>query len=289
MSFRGQPKFGGNERKLLAPGQGHWIRRKYRPLWLNAAVEFTHLFSFNNDLLCAHYGVRPSSGAGDTAVNQTHKSPALKSGDWEWPVTSEHLGTEQIPRAAELSKHTDLVNGGDSGGDTKPSSQWITVLPPPWPYLPRPTSVLPSQHKRWGDHSSPKGRDTVRGTGSSWKMKMHWCQCSSPTWVGKGTVKHLHQNLLRTSLVAQWLRILLPTQGTRVRALVREDPTCLRATKSVHHNYWACTLEPTSHNYWAHVPQLLKPTRLEPVLRNKRSHHNEKPAHHNRVAPARCT
>ena len=28
------------------------------------------------------------------------------------------------------------------------------------------------------------------------------------------------------SLVAQWLRICLPMQGTRVRALVREDPTC---------------------------------------------------------------
>ena len=29
-----------------------------------------------------------------------------------------------------------------------------------------------------------------------------------------------------TSLVAQWLRIRLPMQGTQVRALVREDPTC---------------------------------------------------------------
>ena len=29
-----------------------------------------------------------------------------------------------------------------------------------------------------------------------------------------------------TSLVAQWLRIHLPVQGTWVRALVREDPTC---------------------------------------------------------------
>ena len=28
-----------------------------------------------------------------------------------------------------------------------------------------------------------------------------------------------------TSLVAQWLRICLPMQGTRVRALVQEDPT----------------------------------------------------------------
>ena len=41
------------------------------------------------------------------------------------------------------------------------------------------------------------------------------------------------------SLVAQWLRIRLPMQGTQVRALVREDPTCRGATKPVHHNYRA--------------------------------------------------
>ena len=35
----------------------------------------------------------------------------------------------------------------------------------------------------------------------------------------------------RASLVAQWLRIRLPMQGTRVRALVQEDPTCRGATK----------------------------------------------------------
>ena len=39
------------------------------------------------------------------------------------------------------------------------------------------------------------------------------------------------------SLVAQWLRIRLPMQGTRVRALVWEDPTCRGPTKPVRHNY----------------------------------------------------
>ena len=72
----------------------------------------------------------------------------------------------------------------------------------------------------------------------------------------------------------------LPMQGTWVQTLIWEDPTCHRTTKPVHHNYWACALEPTSHNYWAHVPQLLKPMQLEPVLCNKRSHRNEKPVHH---------
>ena len=85
----------------------------------------------------------------------------------------------------------------------------------------------------------------------------------------------------RTSLVAQWLRIRLPMQGTRVQSLVQEDPTCRGATKPVHHSYRACTLEPASHSYGARMPQLLKPARLDPVLCNKRSHCNEKPTHHN--------
>ena len=48
--------------------------------------------------------------------------------------------------------------------------------------------------------------------------------------------------------MTQWLRILLPMQGTPVLFLVQEDPTCLRVTTellgvhhtellSVHHNY----------------------------------------------------
>ena len=39
------------------------------------------------------------------------------------------------------------------------------------------------------------------------------------------------------SLVAQWLRICLPMQGTRVQALVWEDPTCHGATRPMSHNY----------------------------------------------------
>ena len=43
-----------------------------------------------------------------------------------------------------------------------------------------------------------------------------------------------------TSLVAQWLIIHLPMQGTWIGALgalVRGDPTCCGAAKLVHHNY----------------------------------------------------
>ena len=70
---------------------------------------------------------------------------------------------------------------------------------------------------------------------------------------------HYLRNHFGTSLVAQWLRICLPMQGTRVRSLVQEDPTCHGATKPMCHNYWACALQPVSHDYWASEPQLLDP------------------------------
>ena len=60
----------------------------------------------------------------------------------------------------------------------------------------------------------------------------------------------------RASLVAQWLRICLPMQGTRVRALVWEDPTCRGATRPVSHNYWACASG-------ACAPQQERPRRWE--------------------------
>ena len=89
------------------------------------------------------------------------------------------------------------------------------------------------------------------------------------------------RNFSRTSLVAQWLRIRLPMQGTWVRTLVREDPTCRGATKPVCHNYWACALlEPTCHNYWACAPRACAPQQEKPPQWEAR-------APQRRAAPAR--
>ena len=119
----------------------------------------------------------------------------------------------------------------------------------------------------------------------NWKMVLILCWHASRQLLSTSKCKavmSLFNNVIGgDSLVVQCLRIRLPMQGTRVRALAREYPTCRGATKPVHHNYWACALEPSSHNYWAHVPQLLKPAHLEPMLRNKRSHLSERPAHRN--------
>ena len=62
------------------------------------------------------------------------------------------------------------------------------------------------------------------------------------------------------------LRALGPTSHTN-------EPLC--------HNYWSpWALESASHSYWTGMLQLLKPVSLEPMLCNKRSHCNERPAYH---------
>ena len=65
----------------------------------------------------------------------------------------------------------------------------------------------------------------------------------------------------------------LPMQVTQVQSLVQKDPTQLRATK------------PMLHNYRARVPQLPNPTHLKPMLCTRRSRCNEKLVHGNREEP----
>ena len=55
-----------------------------------------------------------------------------------------------------------------------------------------------------------------------------------------GVSENIKNQRKGASLVAQWLRICLTMQGTQIRALVWEDPTCHRVTGPVRHNYWAC-------------------------------------------------
>ena len=80
--------------------------------------------------------------------------------------------------------------------------------------------------------------------------------------------------MVGTLLVAQWLRIHLPMQGTWVRAL-RFEPWSGKISHA------AQQLSPRATTTEARMPQLLKPVHLEPVLRNKRSHRSEKLVHRN--------
>ena len=100
---------------------------------------------------------------------------------------------------------------------------------------------------------------------NSWQV----VRCSSFAWHPSSPVQKTG-----TSLVAPWLRIRLPMQGTQVWSLVQEDTTCCRAAKPVRHNYWACALEPGE----VRCRKYFSSHALEPVLCNKRSHCNQKPA-----------
>ena len=70
---------------------------------------------------------------------------------------------------------------------------------------------------------------------------------------GKGQQKHggekwIKEEILGASLVAQWLRVCLPMQGTRVRALVREDPHAAEQLGPCATTTEPACLEPVSHN-----------------------------------------
>ena len=84
------------------------------------------------------------------------------------------------------------------------------------------------EEQRRGRRGEKGGRHGGRGSSSQTKEISQ-----TETWNNKYIVR----NCVGTSLVAKWLRIHLPMQGTRVRALVWEDPTYRRATKPMHHNY----------------------------------------------------
>ena len=84
-----------------------------------------------------------------------------------------------------------------------------------------------------------------------WTFVSHLESFEKPTVSSMQIVQYIYEQLkihTRSSLMAPWLRISLPMQGTQVWSLVLEDSTCCSATK------------PVSHSYWAHVLQLLKTT-----------------------------
>ena len=79
-------------------------------------------------------------------------------------------------------------------------------------------------------------KNTLEGINSRTTEAEEWISDLEDRMV-EFTKQNRIKNEKMASLVAQWLRICLPMQGTRVRALVWEDSTCRGAARPVSHNY----------------------------------------------------
>ena len=139
--------------------------------------------------------------------------------------------------------------------DVKPHAKTLCMLPSPtcsWAHI----LHLPSHDQGWRVPCSwlrlgPPLAHKIIFSFICWKTTPHsspfsllYRQFLSLYWNFPDSTKtHYFMYLKKNpgaSLVAQWLRICLPMQGTWVRAPVWEDPTCRGATGPVSHNYWAC-------------------------------------------------
>ena len=87
--------------------------------------------------------------------------------------------------------------------------------------------LMPKTH--CSSHTKNTHRDTSGFSCVNVESQGHIC--------GRVAPGSQNKRIRGASLVAPWLRICLPVQGTQVRALVWEDPTCRGATRPVSHNY----------------------------------------------------
>ena len=94
-----------------------------------------------------------------------------------------------------------------------------------------------------------------------------WCACPTSS------------RTARTCLVAQWIRICLPMQGTGVRSLVWGSIPGPHAVKCAPQLLSLCSRAQELQLLCPRT-QPLEPVSLKPVLHSKRSHCNEKPVHH---------
>ena len=151
--------------------------------------------------------------------------------------------------------------GGRGLGGRGPCTGLTHVETPRVPVSPRVAGGLPMLGTGLGDmgwlspaHCGPPcsprfGPRLGQALSSRWPGEGARCQTTSGAEMGRGvsarcplTCQPAETVQIRVrppgaSLVTQWFRIHLPTQGTRVPALVQEDPTCRGATKPVLHNY----------------------------------------------------
>ena len=99
------------------------------------------------------------------------------------------------------------------------------------------------------------------------KERTHWPW----VWLFRCNRKILHKKINNWGLLC-WLSGKESTCPCRRHGFSPWSRKVLHAAEQlnpVHHNYWACALEPGGRNCWAHMLQRLKPGTLEPILHNR--------------------
>ena len=98
--------------------------------------------------------------------------------------------------------------------------------------------------RRWWGAPGPGSRRSGWGVLAPFLYKIFlFCSVLCNTKNASHDFAAFQKHWIRTSLLAQRIRICLPVQGTWVQSLVQEDSTCRRAT------------QPTRRNYCAHAPR----------------------------------
>ena len=198
----------------------------------------------------------PGVGVRDFVLGNTPRGSFPLQGKSRWLLTLVSLSLAVLKR---LLVHSLFTATATATAKLLPSCPTLCDPidgSPPGSSIPGIINMPAIEHCKWPCKSPSvipgHGKHSIYGSGfikpiEYWKDK--WVELD----------KYMNQDWKkRTSLVAQWEGICLPIQETQVWSLVREDPTCLAATKLTHHNYWACALEPGNCNYrspGAHAPQ----------------------------------
>ena len=144
---------------------------------------------------------------------------------WDWCPVENTLGKSDPASYVTSQTGSGRPRQGKSGGTEDPSPV-LCLLP------------QGSFHSTTPLTSTPRSSLCFHETLACFPIwKCHWAPGKAENVYFLCKIPRIRQSVSGTSLVVQWLTICLPVQGTQVRSLVLEDPTCCGATKPVRHNY----------------------------------------------------
>ena len=182
-------------------------------------------------------GLRGMELLSKTVTNLFHLIQPFLGANWrgESPVKTGNVGAPQGPRAPGCGgpEPTAFREEGGGPGQAAPQPSAVSeeqggdAAVQTWPCV---RAEAADGHRAAPAAAQSAGRERMLTSQAAGEAR------GRPPSLGPG-FRAGKNSTARASLVAQWLRVCLPMQGTRVRALVWEDPTCCGATGPVSHNY----------------------------------------------------